>query len=231
MAHIMWDFPKGVDILYFDHTKSYELTGYRPINEKQSLDFDPSWFTEVRDRYEENKVYCPYLPKTKAFKQFWEREMERIVYGMEVNGYRITGDNYMFLNYYRMRVKYEDPKSGKKFTREQSPDFHVMQYEFFHYVELCELLGKDCVVGKARGLGFSEIAASLGVNVYTHRNTSVCTYTANIDKYVTKLSTKVWGFMDHLNINTQGGFRRLRSKNSSDIKVAGVLNKKGRRDR
>jgi hypothetical protein len=37
----------------------------------------------------------------------------------------------------------------------------VLQYEYFHYVELCEILGFDVGLLKARALGFSEMAASL----------------------------------------------------------------------
>ena len=46
------------------------------------------------------------------------------------------------------------------------PDFAAKQYEFFHYVELCRYIGKDIIMLKARGLGFSEILASLGVRPF-----------------------------------------------------------------
>ena len=38
---ITWSFSKNDDIPYFDVRLSYELTGYRPINETQGLDFKP----------------------------------------------------------------------------------------------------------------------------------------------------------------------------------------------
>lgn len=34
------------DIEYFDPYKSYYITKYRPINDEQGLDFDPTWFRE-----------------------------------------------------------------------------------------------------------------------------------------------------------------------------------------
>jgi hypothetical protein len=40
-----WDIKKDDNIEFFDKRLSYELTGYRPINNTQGLDFDPSWFT------------------------------------------------------------------------------------------------------------------------------------------------------------------------------------------
>jgi hypothetical protein len=39
---IIWDYPLDAEIEYFDATKSYELSGYRPINDTEGLDFDPN---------------------------------------------------------------------------------------------------------------------------------------------------------------------------------------------
>lgn len=39
-----WDVPISEDIKYFDPELSYEITGYRPINMTQGLDFDPTPF-------------------------------------------------------------------------------------------------------------------------------------------------------------------------------------------
>jgi len=40
--NITWDFPIDSEIEYFDAGKSYELTGFRPINDTDGLDFDPN---------------------------------------------------------------------------------------------------------------------------------------------------------------------------------------------
>ena len=39
-----WDIKINDPIEYFDPRLSYEITGYRPINETQGLDFNPDWF-------------------------------------------------------------------------------------------------------------------------------------------------------------------------------------------
>jgi hypothetical protein len=46
------------------------------------------------------------------------------------------------------------------------PMFLVFQYEYFHYVEMCELLGKDVGLLKSRGIGFSEMGAELAVRPF-----------------------------------------------------------------
>jgi hypothetical protein len=58
------------------------------------------------------------------------------------------------------------------------PEFYNKQYEYFHYVELCECLKKDVCAVKSRAVGFSEIAASLGTGSYTTRRNMNIVYTA-----------------------------------------------------
>jgi hypothetical protein len=36
-----WDIPLSEEIKFFDSNLSYEISGYRPINEVQGLDFNP----------------------------------------------------------------------------------------------------------------------------------------------------------------------------------------------
>jgi len=51
-------------ITYFDPTLSYELTGYRPITDKEGLDFDPKAFTEAAESFRKNGRYTMYMPGT-----------------------------------------------------------------------------------------------------------------------------------------------------------------------
>jgi len=66
-----WDFPSSVEIQFFDPLYSYEITGYKPINETKGLDFDPNWFIETRKVYEQTGKYCTYLFGSKKFREFW----------------------------------------------------------------------------------------------------------------------------------------------------------------
>ena len=88
---------EGDKIDVFDPTLSYEITGYRPIDETHGLDFNPEWFTETREVYRKTGKYCPYLKDSKRYNEFWKEQYRRCKYGMTVNGYTITGDNYFFL--------------------------------------------------------------------------------------------------------------------------------------
>ena len=113
-----WDVKKTDKIEYFDPTLSYELTGYRPINDTQGLDFDPKWFQEDAINKVSTGTYS-LMPKTawgtKRHLEFWRERFNRCENGYECNGYRITGDNYFYLNFYHMK-------------NEQHTDFFVNQF-------------------------------------------------------------------------------------------------------
>jgi hypothetical protein len=147
----IWDFKINDSIPFFDITLSYELTGYRPINEVEGLEFDPEWFIESRRNKEKTGHYTSAPKGTKAFDDFWLEEYDRLNKGLEINGYRITGDHYFFLNYYQImntdNIEYAGQGRLMGFA-----DFYVAQYEYFHYVELCKRLRKNCVSLKGRGL-------------------------------------------------------------------------------
>ena len=139
-----WDFKIDDPIEFFDRTLSYELTGSRPIDEHNGLDFNIEWFTEASRRYKRIRKYCEYSQGSKRYVDFWKEEIRRFREGYEVNGYRLTGDNYFFINYYRLI----DPIA----LEENFPTFTNVHYEWFHYVDMCEKLQKDCIALKARGV-------------------------------------------------------------------------------
>lgn len=146
-----WDFPLDSNIEFFDKNLSYELTGYKPINDKQGLDFDPEWFTEARETFKRTGHYCQYRAKTKAYKEFWQEEYNRCRNGYTVNGYTITGDHYFFLNYYRLNNTAKSNKAMSAIDKD-FPNFIVAQYEYLHYLELCKRLRKNAALMKARAL-------------------------------------------------------------------------------
>lgn len=147
-----WDFTIDDLIEYFDPDLSYELSGYKPITTTKGLDFNPDWFTETRDTYLKTGHYCKYPKRTKAFNEFWDKQYKRCREGMTVNGYTVTGDHYFFLNFYQLDDLTSASKAGGGRIR-SFPKFFAEQYKYFHYLELCKRLRKNCVLMKARGVG------------------------------------------------------------------------------
>lgn len=151
MLNINWDVKLGKKIEYFDPILSYEITKYRPINMTQGLDFDMEPFIEVGRTKEKTGRYTTYPKGTKAFRDWWLEQLKRCKYGFEHGGYRITGDHYFFLNFYTL-MKIDPSKKAGEGRDDGRPDFRAKQYEYFHFIEMCEILKKDVISFKARGV-------------------------------------------------------------------------------
>ena len=221
-----WDVTKDMKIECFDPTLSYELTGYRPIDETHGLDFDPSWFTEVRETFLRTGKYCSYLPRSKRWDAFWKEQYTRCKYGMTSHGYTITGDNYFFLNFYQLPVVDMDKASGEG-TNESFPVFFASQYMFFHYLQMCRVLHKNAALMKARSIGFSEINASLAARLYTTIKRSRTMITCFKDTYLNGTFSKLDHALTFINTNADGFFKprltdkALEKKSGYQVKIDG----------
>lgn len=223
-----WDVPLDEQIRYFDPELSYELTGYRPITMTDGLDFDPEPFTEAARIYSTKGSYTEFPPGSKPYNDYWKEQMRRCTEGYTVGKYRITGDHYFFLNFYRMQTANLGNVKAVTGRNESFPSFLSKQYEFFHYVEMCEYLGNDVCMLKARGLGFSEILACLGVRPFTTTRKFRTVYTADSDAHLNPTLTKVWTQLNWLNTQTNGGMKHLRQKiDNMYRKRASMVNAEG----
>jgi len=216
--------------MVFDERLSYETTGYRPIDEVNGLDFDPLPFKRVGlDRMAHPKgKYNEYINGTSPHRHWWKNEHIKSEDGFVYNNYRVTGDHYFFLNYYTMLIPKLGMKAGSGRDKEH-PNFWVLHYKWFHYVEMAEMLGFDALALKGRGVGFSEMGASLGVRPFITTKDFSTVYLASYEPYLTGkgILQKCWLQLDWLNQNTNGGMRRTRSLNQGLHKRAGILDKQG----
>lgn len=211
-----WDFKIGDEITYFDAYRSYEHTGYRPINDTDGLDFNPDWFREDAIRKISTGKYSTFRVGSKSHRDFWSERKKRCEQGYEINGYRITGDNYFWLNFYRLKQSKKGSKASS--GRDMAfPIFFVYQYEYFHYVELCEILGKDVGLLKARALGFSEMAASLCARPFITTPNYRVVASAYSDRHLKPLLSKIWSQLDWLYDESETAFRRVRMVKNTDM--------------
>lgn len=90
----------------------------------------------------ENKTYSNSMKGTPTYKSFWDEEERRCKEGYKVEGIRITGEHYFYLNYCPIKrvvelsdedkLKEEEKKTFKKVNKTVSfPDFRDGDYEFF----------------------------------------------------------------------------------------------------
>lgn len=219
-----WDVKKEDEILYFDPELSYELTGYRPISKTKGLDFNPEWFIETRKQFEKTGKYCQYLPGSKRYNEFWKQEYQRCKYGITINGYTITGDNYFFLNFYQLPLADESKASGEGLRR-GFPIFFESHYRFFHYLQMARTLHKHAALMKARSIGFSEINASLATRLYHIVRNSRTMITCFNDNFLKGTFSKVDSAMTFLNSHTQGGMFQPRLTDKELEKKSGYQEK------
>ena len=221
-----WDVPINQEITCFDPTLSYEITGYRPIDETHSLDFNPDWFTEVREVFKKTGKYCSYLPRSKRWDAFWKEQYKRCKYGMTSHGYTITGDNYFFLNFYQLPVIDQNEAAGSG-TEDNFPNFMASQYMFFHYLQMCRVLRRNACLMKARSIGFSEIMASIAARMYTAIKKSRTLITCFKDVYLKGTFSKVDHALTFLNMNADGFFKPRLKDTALEIKSGFQVKKDG----
>lgn len=215
-----WDVKKDDPIPYFDANLSYELTGYKPINKYRGLDFNPSWFTEARDIFVRTGHYTRFRRNSRSWRAFWKEQFIRCKYGMTSHGYTITGDQYYFLNFYRLKDLDNVEEAGMG-RQEIFPNFLEGQYEWFHYLKLARKLHMNACMMKARGAGYSEIEASIISNSYNIIKGSINVCTAFAQTQLDKLLEKVWANINWLYYNTDGGMAHLsQAKNSNYLRRA-----------
>ena len=219
-----WDVKKSDKITFFDPELSYEITGYRPITQTKGLDFNPEWFTETRKYYETYGKYCPHLPKSKKSDEFWLKEYIRCKYGMSVNGYTITGDNYFFLNFYQLPIVDKSQAAGEGLSR-GFPVFFESHYRFFHYLQMTRILHRHAALMKARSIGFSEINASLAARLYTINRESRTMITCFKEDFLKTTFSKFDSALTFLNNKTQGGMFKPRLIDKELHKKAGFQRK------
>ena len=223
-----WDVPITEEIQYFDPELSYEITGYRPITMEKGLDFDPEPFRAMAKLFEEKGKYTEFPEGSKPWKDFWDREDDRMNNGYTVGKYRITGDMYYYLNYYRMQTVTDNESKAGEGRAENFPSFLSKQYEWFHYVEMAEKLHKDVAILKTRGCGLSECTAAMSVRPYTTKPNYKVLLTSEGDDKLQPLRDKCWFQLDWLNMNTNGGLRHVRQKfNNNETKRASKVTRDG----
>ena len=113
------------------------------------------------------------------------------------------------MNFYRLKTSKKGDKAGRG-RQLNFPTFLVFQYEYFHYIEICENIGKDVGLLKSRGIGFSEIGACLCARPYVTTPNYRVVASAFSEKHLKPLLAKVWAQLDWLNNETETAFKRLR---------------------
>lgn len=166
--------------------------------------------------------YTPHIKGTKAYKDFWRQEFDRIVNGYEPIvdgipcGVRISGEFYFYLNY--CRIKKIVTIKGVPKDVEAFPSFLAMDYYYYKELEARESpervgLGpeyrKSLVVCKSRrkGMSFKAAAGSAWIICFNNKaRVGIASEPHSTDETdAVKCAKKVLPIIDHLSAYTPFG--------------------------
>ena len=168
---------------------------------------DTHLFSPAAGHYLEHGYYTDALPDTKEYFEFWDTERSRCLYGFELNGVRITGYHYFYLNYCPIDRAIDEvlPDGTVQSRRDRTfPAFYDGDYEYFHAVDRCRKDNKHMSVLKARRKGFSYKAGSMLARNYFHLRNSKNFVFAEQKEYLIGdgLLSKTWDFIAFIDDNT-----------------------------
>lgn len=193
--------------------------------------------------------YTNALPGTPQSLDYWREQRRRCMEGYSVGGTKITGDHYFYLNFTRiLRVDETADITGQRGQVRKVWDFPAFwdgDYNYYWTVEIAQygidpedykdlglevnILdlsgGKNVVVLKARGKGFSYKNGSMMTKRFNLGDRSKVYAMADLEEYLLKdgLLSKTWDNVNFLDKNTEWYQPRL--KDGTMHKKAGYKRK------
>lgn len=182
--------------------------------------------------------YCGDPPGTSEYFKYWNEQARRCQEGYEVDGVKITGYHYFYLNFCRIKLTEESLEEGKSKKKKKIgtkkfifPDFWDGDYDYFWAVEIArngitqkELDklqlennptdldgGNHIVLVKRRRAGYSYKNASMAACNYTFNRGSLTIIGAYETKYLYPRGTMTMTseYLNFIDANTAWSKRRL----------------------
>ena len=98
-------------------------------------------FSPAASYFKVHGVYTKIPRGTQAFMDFWKGEARKCLSGYEVDGVKITGYHYFYLNYcpiVQIDLESITEENNEPSKKRDFPRFIDGDYEYFHAVEICE---------------------------------------------------------------------------------------------
>lgn len=178
---------------------------------------DPELINEFRLpalQFEKTNKYTNLIPGTYSYKKFWDNELERVVEGYKIGDNYISGYNYNYWNYSRIKkvVPVIDKYGKLKYQRKEGfPNPFDYDKFYFDYLDEAENNGNHACVLKARGKGYSFKGASMLIRNYEFIPGSSSYVFVSDKNYLIKdgILNKAWYMMDFLEKTTPFAKRRI----------------------
>lgn len=183
---------------YDDHMKKYQnVELFQPVI--YDLDnpmprYNPAW--EVYDNPNIKKKKLIRINFPRHYKEWWYEQRRRCMYGYTVGGIYLSGPNYWYLNFWRIKTK-------KKGSGLIPPKFIDMDKEFFDLIEQAKREDKNILFLKRRQVGFTEkMASTCGLEALLYPS-SQSLMVAGEEKYAENCFNKMIMGIDSLSPESQ----------------------------
>lgn len=178
---------------------------------------DTSRFSPAASNYTEFGYYVDALEGTREYYEYWDKEKDRCTYGFVVDGIKITGYHYFYLNYCPIDRAVDEmlPDGTMQSRRDRTfPAFYDGDYKYFSAVAQCRKENKHMSVLKARRKGYSYKAGSmLARNYFFIRNSKNFVFAEQKEYLIGDgLLSKTWDFISFVDDNTAWTQPRLIDK-------------------
>jgi hypothetical protein len=201
------------------------------IRDKDGKWIDTSVFRKEAIRFSKYGYFCSDYWGTAGWMAYWEEQLKRCQDGYEIDGHRITGHHYMYLNFCQIQVVIAtDKKASKKTTT--FPDFWDGDYDYFWSLEIARngidpddlkdlklgvtphpdflMGGFHMIVGKSRRKGYSYKNGAISANYYNTERKAQIIIGASEKKFLYPKGT-MGMTSDYLNfLNEFTGWRKSR---------------------
>lgn len=172
-----------------------------------------------------NGYYCHYPEGTFGYREYWEEQTKRCIYGYSIGGIKITGLHYFYLNFCQIKATIEENGSSRKILT--FPKFLDMDYHYFNEVENARLNKEGLIAAKARRKGFSFKNAALCVHQYEFFKDSTSIIGAYLDEYAQATMDMALEMINFINTNT-AWYKRRNPDKRDHIKARYKINDNGK---
>ena len=182
----------------FSQYRSYILSMWKTPGEYNFRNTE--YWIQPGIKFQKDKRYCDYHPKSKEYKQFWLEERRKCIQGIIVDDRWISPDMYFFWNYCPIFDKLQNDV--------RLPRIWDSHYHYDLHCQLAFLFGEDVAMTKSRQKGVSLYHVARMTRKLWFNKKNTLKIVGHEEIYVQDEWSIMEGYRNHLNEHT-GWYRHF----------------------
>lgn len=112
---------------------------YNNIRDTKGKWLNSDAFREEAKNFMANGYYCTDPKGTPSYRDYWDEQLHRCIYGYEIDGHKITGHHYAYLNFTQIEIVEEgDEDSTAASKHVKNPDFWDGDYDYYWAIDIAK---------------------------------------------------------------------------------------------